>query len=370
MTAARWRLLLGHYAEARLGAAGELGELNAQRDQALDYLYRREYGQQRGIRKLAPGSLDPSQVTAVDWLAKVRELFPKESVEIIEAHALQRYGLTELLNDPVVLEQLEPNLALLRTLLSVRSKLHADVLSAARRIIRQVVAEIRRKLEAEVRSTLAGRRNRMRASPMAVAQNFDARGTVRRNLKHYNRERQQLIIESARFFDRNARRLPWDVILCVDQSGSMVDSVIHSAVMAGILCALPALRVRLVLFDTDTVDLSAHVDDPVEVLMRVQLGGGTNIARALNYCASRIENPQRTVLILISDFFEGGPPTALLRITKHLLAERVRLIGLASLAGVEVHYDRQMAGQLAELGMKIAALTPRELARWLVGVIS
>lgn len=367
MSAARWRLILGHYAGSRLGA---LTGVDAQRDDALDYLYRREYGQQRGIREGQTGSLEPSQITAVEWLGKIRELFPKECVEVIEAHALTRYGLTELLNDPSVLETLQPNEALLRTLLSVRTKLHSDVIATARRIIRQVVNEIRRKLETEVRATLSGRRNRLRASPVVVAQNFDALGTVRRNLKHFNRERQQLVIEHARFFDRNARRLPWDVILCVDQSGSMVDSVIHSAVMAGILCALPALRVRLVLFDTDVVDLSAHVDDPVEVLMRAQLGGGTDIARALRYCAGRIENPQRTVLILITDFFEGGAPSALLRITQQLLADRVRLIGLASLADSQSHFDRHMADQLAALGMPIAALTPRELARWLVQVIS
>lgn len=367
MSAARWRLVLGQYAEARLGT---LSGNDAERDQALDYLYRREYGGSRGMRELAPGSLDASQVTAVDWLAKVRELFPKECVEIIEAHALQRYGLTELLNDPAVLEKLQPNEALLRTLLSVRSKLHPDVLATARRIIAQVVNEIRRKLETEIRRTLSGRRNRLRASPMVVAQNFDARGTVRRNLKHFNQERQQLVIESARFFDRNARRMPWEVILCVDQSGSMVDSVIHSAVMAGILCALPALRVRLVLFDTAVVDLSAYTDDPVEVLMRAQLGGGTDIAAALRYCATLIENPHRTVLALISDFCEGGAPSALFRITQQLVADRVRLIGLASLAEDAPYYDRQMADKLAALGMPIAALSPREFARWLVKVIS
>lgn len=367
MSAARWRLVLGQYAQARLGP---LSGSDATRDQALEYLYQREYGQSRGMRELAPGSLDASQVTAVEWLSKVRELFPKECVEIIEAHALQRYGLIELLNDPVVLEKLQPNEALLRTLLSVRGKLHPEVLSTARRIVREVVNEIRRKLETDIRRTLSGRRNRLRSSPMAVAQNFDALGTVRLNLKNYSQERRQLVIERARFFDRNARRLPWDVILCVDQSGSMVDSVIHSAVMAGILCALPSLRVRLVLFDTAVVDLSAYTDDPVEVLMRAQLGGGTDIAGALRYCATLIENPLRTVVVLISDFCEGGAPSALYRITQQLLADRVRLLGLAALAEGDAFFDRQIADQLAALGMSIAALTPREFARWLVKVIS
>ncbi len=369
MSAARWRLLLGHYAQARLGA---LDGIAAERDAALGYLYGREYQRDggRGIRHLQPGTLDASQLTAVDWLAKVRELFPRDTVEIIEAHALERYRLTELLGDPAVLEKLEPNEALLRTLLSVRSHLKPEVLATVRRIVRQVVAQLRRRFDTDVRRTLSGRRHRLRESPLRVAQNFDARGTVRRNLKHFDRQRQQLVIERARFFDRNARRLPWDLFLCVDQSGSMADNVIHSAVLASILCALPALRVRLVLFDTSVVDLSAHIDDPTEVLMRAQLGGGTDIAKALRYCAGKIEQPQRSVLILISDFCEGGPLSVLLRTVQQLAADRVKLLGLASLAQGEAHYDREIAGRLAALGMQIAALTPRELAAWLVKVIS
>ncbi|MGC4242374.1 MAG: VWA domain-containing protein [Herbaspirillum sp.] len=340
-------------------------------DQALDYLYGREY-QGRGLRgELGPGSLDASQLTLVTWLSEVRELFPQETVEVIEKHALDRYGLTELVTDPQTLERLEPNQQLLRTLLTLRGHLHGEVLNMARRIIRQVVEEIRRKLEAEVRQALSGRLNRNRHSPMAMAQNFDAPGTLRANLKHYDAQRQRLVVESLKFFERNNRRLPWDIILCVDQSGSMVDSVIHSAVMAGIFAALPAFRVKLVLFDTSVVDLSEHADDPVETLMRVQLGGGTDIAQAVRYCGQLVENPHRTVLVLVTDFCEGAPPGELVRAVKQLAEARVKLLGLASLdSQANPVYDRQMAERLAGCGMEIAALTPQKLAHWLVKVIS
>jgi Mg-chelatase subunit ChlD len=234
-----------------------------------------------------------------------------------------------------------------------------------------VVEEIRRKLESEVRQTLAGRLNRFRHSPLAVAQNFDAAGTVRRNLKHYDAASKRLVLEELRFFERNSRRLPWDIILCIDQSGSMADSVIHSAVMAGILAGLPAFRVKIVVFDTQIVDLSEHADDPVEVLMRVQLGGGTDIARAVRYCAQLVENPHRTVLVLLTDFCEGGSPGDLVRAVRALAEARITLLGLAALDG-QAHpvYDRQMAERLAECGMEIAALTPQQLAQWLVKVVS
>ena len=365
---ARWRLVLGKYAEARM--LGSLQGLNSRRDQALEYLYGREY-EGRGVRKDGAGSLDKSQVTLVNWLSEVRELFPQDTVEIIEKHALDRYGLTELVTDPQTLERLEPNQQLLRTLLTLRGHLHGQVLEVARRIIRQVIEEIRRRLEPEVRQTLAGRLNRFRHSPLPVAKNFDAPGTIRRNLKHYNVERAKLIVEELRFFERNSRRLPWHIVLCVDQSGSMADSVIHSAVMAGILAGLPAFRVKIVVFDTQVVDLSDHADDPLEILMKVQLGGGTHIAQAVRYCAQIIENPQRTVFVLVSDFCEGAPPGELVRAVSELAEARVKLLGLASLDG-QSHpaYDRHMAERLAACGMEIAALTPQRLAQWMVKAIS
>jgi Mg-chelatase subunit ChlD len=367
----RWRLVLGRYAERRLASGGLLSDHQSRMDRALDYLYGREY-QGRGLRDgPGPGSLDPSQITLVDWLGEVRELFPNETVEVIEKHALDRYGLTELVTDPKTLERLEPNQQLLKTLLTLKGHLKGDVLHLARRIIRQVVEEIRRKLESEVRRTLSGRLNRFRHSPMAVAQNFDPAGTVRRNLKNYDRESQRIVVEQLRFFERNTRRLPWDIILCVDQSGSMVDSVIHSAVMAGILAGLPAFRTRIVVFDTNVVDLSEHTDDPVEVLMRVQLGGGTDIARAVRYCSQLVENPHRTVLVLVTDFCEGAPPGELVRAVKALAEARVKLLGLASLDDQsQPVYDHDMAQRLAACGMEIAALTPQRLAHWLVKVVS
>jgi Mg-chelatase subunit ChlD len=363
----RWRLVLGRYAQ-RLPGAG-LDGAQARMDAALEYLYGREY-EGRGLRKeVGPGSLGASQPTLVNWLGAVRELFPRETAETIEKHALDRYGLTELLTDPKTLERLEPNQDLLRTLLMFRNQLKDDVLQLVRRIIRQVVDEIRRKLEAEVRAALAGRLNRHRHSPMAIAQNFDALGTVRRNLKNYDTANQRLVVDRLRFFERNTRRLPWEVVLCVDQSGSMADAVIHSAVMAGILAGLPVFRVRLVVFDTAIVDLSDHVDDPVETLLRVQLGGGTDIAQAVRYCAQRIENPHRTVFVLLTDFCEGGSPGELGREVRKMAEARVKMLGLASLDGeANPFYDRQMAERLAACGMEIAALTPQRLAQWLAKV--
>jgi Mg-chelatase subunit ChlD len=305
------------------------------------------------------------------WLSEVRELFPRDAAEVVERHALDRYGMTELISDPQALERLEPNTDLLRVLLTFKGQLKGPVLNMARRVIRTVVEEIKRRIEADVRRTLAGRVNRFRHSPVAIRQNFDARGTLRANLRNYDTEKRRLIIDHVRFFERNTRRLPWSVILCVDQSGSMAESVIHSAVMASILAGLPSVQVKLVVFDTAVVDLSQYVADPVEALMNVQLGGGTDIGKAMRYCEQLIDNSERTAVILVTDFCEGASPRELVSVCRRLASARVRLLGLAALdMQAEPAYDKVMAARLAQAGMEIAALTPNRLAEWLVRIIS
>jgi Mg-chelatase subunit ChlD len=368
----RWRLVLGRFSDSALQSPldGDGQKLDA----VLDYLYAREY-RGRGIRSRGKeerrGSLDPSQLTVPTWLHHVRELFPRETAEVIQRHALDRYKMTELVTDEKVLEKLEPNFDLLKTVLTFRGLMKGRVLDVARSVIRKVVEEIRRKIENDIRRTLWGRLNRFQHSPLKIAQNLDWRGTIRRNLKNWDPERRKLIVQNVRFFSRVERRLPWDVIVCVDQSGSMVNSVIYSAVMAGILAGLPSLRVKLVVFDTNVVDLSEYVDDPVEVLMSVQLGGGTDIGKALRYCEQLVTTPRRTALILISDFMEGASPNVMLSTVKRMAEARVRMIGLAALdeeaAGI---YDVAMAERLADRGMEIAALTPSKLAEWLAKVMS
>jgi Mg-chelatase subunit ChlD len=365
----RWRLVLGRFSRPQLNTS--LGATQQRMEAALDYLYSREY-RGRGLREDSPaspeGGTDPSQFTVPAWLSEVRELFPRETVEIIEKHALDRYDLKELVTDAETLAKLEPNLDLLKTLLSFRGHLKGEVLEQARRIIRHVVEEIRKRWESEVRQALSGRLNRFRHSPIKVAQNFDWRATLRRNLKHYDPQRKALVLHEHKFFSRNTRHLPWHIVMCVDQSGSMAESVIHSAVMAGIFAGLPSLRV---VFDTNVVDLSGHADDPVEVLMSVQLGGGTDIAKAMQYCEKLVDQPRRTVLVLVSDFMEGGSVAHLLGAVKRMKESGIIILGLAALDAdaVPVH-DPQMAQRLADAGMEIAALTPKQLAGWLARIVT
>lgn len=366
----RWRLVLGQYGQKQLGAP-QSGR-QARMDRAMQYLYGREY-KGRGLRERSGdreqgrgGTLDPSALTVPSWLSEIRELFPQETCLTLEKHALENYGLVELVKDPKVLERAEPNMDLLKTVMSFKGHMNREVLVKARHLVKQVVEELRKKLEQEIKQAMAGQANRLRNSPVKVAQNFDWRRTIRQNLKNYDPERRRIVLEQVRFFSRMQRRVPWQVILCVDQSGSMLDSVIHGAVTASILAALPSVAVKLVVFDTSIVDLSDKVDDALEVLMSVQLGGGTDIGRALIYCEKLIEDAPRTALILISDFEEGGPPNIMLGCVRRMRESGVRLLGLAALdEKADPWFDRTMAARLTQHGMEIAALTPKRLAEWL-----
>jgi Mg-chelatase subunit ChlD len=373
-TLARWRLVLGRYAKDRINVGMSLEQQRI--ENALDFLYSREY-RGRGVReeqdRTGPRSagLDPSQLTVPRWLSEVRELFPKETVAVIEKHALDRYGLTELVTDPEILRRLEPNFDLLKMLLTFRGHLKGEVLNEARRIIRNVVEEIKQRLTAEVRRAFSGRKNRFRHSNVKMAQNLDWRGTIRKNLKNFDTRRKKMAVDHVLFFSRIQRRLPWRIILCVDQSGSMAGSVIYSAVMAGILSGLPLINVKIVVFDTSVVDLSDHIDDPVELLMTVQLGGGTNIGQAMRYCEQLVEDPHRSIVVLISDFCEGASAGPLLASCQRFREAGTKLLGLAALdENANPSYDVRIAEMLSAIGMDIAALTPKHFAEWLAKTIS
>ena len=369
---ARWRLVLGRFADQGLAGAGQGPPSYARMERVLDYLYGREYAN-RGVRgdrgDGKQGSSDPSQLYLPDWIRELRELFPKDTVEVVEKHALDRYGMTELVTDADVLRKLEPNYELLKSVLTFRGMMHGEVLKVARQIIRKVVEDLRRKLAKDVRQVLWGRLSRRHRSRLKVAKNLDVRRTIRDNLKNYDRDKRRIVIERLHFFSRIEHHSPWHVIVAVDCSGSMVDSVIYSAVMAGIFKGLPSMKVSLVAFDTAVVDLSDQVDDPAELLMSVQLGGGTDIGGALGYCQTLVNQPHRTMLVLVTDFYEGGPPGAMLRAIRQLRESGVRVLGLAALdEKAEPVYDKEMAARCADAGAEVAALTPQRLAEW-VGTV-
>lgn len=360
----RWRLVLGKNAQQQL----PLAERNMLRmDDALDFLYSRESGED--VRD-PQGGRGASQPTVARWLSEVRTLFPQETAEILQRHALDRYQLTELLSDREVLERMEPNQALLETVLSLKHMMKGPVLGTAHRIVRKVVDQLTEKMQREVQRSALGKLDRSSRSSVRSLRNLDVPRTIRKNLAHYDTEAQRLVLEQVYFNGRVKRYNPWRVILAVDESGSMLSSIIHSAVMAGIFAGLPMLDTRLVIFDTSVVDLSGYAGDPVETLMSVQLGGGTDIAGALGYCETLIPFPHRTMVVLVSDLCEGGSRKNLYGVCHDIIESGARLIALTALdENAAPAYDRSTAEALAGMGAYVGAMTPAKLADFMANVM-
>jgi Mg-chelatase subunit ChlD len=368
----RWRLILGPAAES---CTGGLSAENAGRDAALDWLYSRDddlgkrgvrRGGARGSRDDGRGADDsPSQLTTVDWLDGIHRLFPKETIERLERDAVERYEIHDVLTNPEVLERIEPSPALLKAVLRTKHLMNPQVLNAARRIVEEVVQRLVEKLSVQVRTVFTGSRTR-KPSFHRRSRDFDLKRTLRANLKHYQPEERRVAIERPRFHSRTSKRLEqWQLVLLVDQSGSMTGSVIHSAVTAACLHALPGLKTHLIAFDTAVVDMTSDVDDPVELLMKVQLGGGTDIARAVEYGAGLIENPRRSIVALISDFYEGGSEARLVHLVKQLCDQGTQVLGLAALdEDANPIFDRDMAARLTKAGAHVGAMTPSHLVEF------
>lgn len=374
----RWRLILGQYANESL-TDQNFNQHELAIDKSLNYLYQNEY-RRRGLKLNNEGDLanninniggkENSLFNTVNWLNQSRRLFPHSTFERMQRLAIERYHMTDILNTPEGIDTLARNVTSLRLLLQFKGVINPDVHLAVKQLIRQVVNDILQQLKPIFTHAIHGRRNRFRHSSLSCSKNFDWRATIRQNLKNYHQQRQQLIIERIIFNSRTTRHLPWDIVLCVDQSGSMTCSIMYAAICASILAALPSCNVHLLVFDTQVIDLTLLADDPVEILMTVQLGGGTDIAKAMLYAEQKIKNPQRTLVTLISDFCEGGNLAQLYGTIARMNESRVKLLGLAAL-DYEANpvYDHQIAQQLANRGMHIAALTPEHFANWLAEVM-
>lgn len=365
----RWRLILGESAEKegleyQDGEAREAGEV-------VDFLFAPGGAKpKKGRRKRSAGTEPGHAMTVPTWVDAVQRLFPRQVKEVMERELIRRRGLEELLSKPELLEKVEPNVELVKTLLTHRNLVKPETRVLIRKIVAKVVQDLQEKIRLQVEPAIVGALRRDRHSPRALFRHLDWSRTLRRNLHNWDEEREKLLIDRAYFFAAERNRRPWHVIIAVDQSGSMLESAIFSTVMASIFHQLPSMRTSLYLFDTEIVDLSDQVNQPVDVLLQVQLGGGTHISRALRYGRGLVREPGRTVLVLISDFFEGGAEIDLVRETQELADSGVRMIGLGALGfDARPEYNRRMAGKLRKVGMDILVCTPERLAECIGEII-
>lgn len=370
-TLSRWRLVLGPSAEAH--GIRTLDAQSARQAAVLDYLFTpstgSELSKKNGSRKGA--GKGKSVFTIPDWVQAVDELFPREAKEILEQELIARRGIAQLLKEPELLEKVEANIELVKTILTFKNLLNEDTRILAQKVIEKVVNELREKLKPEIQQAITGVINRNRHSPAKVFRNLDLKTTLRRNLQNWDEDNQRLVVDQAYYYACERTQRPWHIIIAVDQSGSMLESAVFSTIMASIFYELPSVNTSLFLFDTGIADLSDQVGQPVDVLLKVQLGGGTDIARAMQYAQQLIKEPRRSIVILITDFYEGGDELKLLECTRAINLSGARTVGLAALGyDARPDYDRVTAAKMTKQGMDVLSCTPEQLTQCIVQIMS
>ena len=355
----RWRLVLGKAAEEH-GICLSEGSGEKRLEDLVDFLF-----SDKGA-----GSGGGHAMSVPRWVDEVSRLFPREAKEVMERELIHRRGIADLLEKPELLDKIEPNLELAKTLLTHKDLVNPKTRGLMRKVIDRVVQELKEKMKVQIERALTGAIRRDRHSPRKVVRNLDLKTTVRRNLKNWSPEKEKLLVERLFFFAAERNKRPWHVIVAVDQSGSMLDSAIFSTVMASIFAELPSVRTSLFLFDTDVADLSDQVGQPVDVLLQVQLGGGTDITKALQYAEQLVREPARTIVVLITDFYEGRDERDLLKQTKDMADGGIRMIGLGALGyDARPEYNRATAKKLRKCGMDILVCTPEKLAECMAEII-
>jgi len=343
----RWRLVLGEAADEAFDI--DLGEADEQRDRALGELYD---GERRG-------GLGRSSPRVARWLGDIRTYFPSSVVQVLQADAMQRLGLADLLLEPEMLDAVQPDIDLVSTLIGLRRAIPERSRETARAVVRAVTDELEARLAAKTAQAVTGALNRASRTHRPRHGDIDWNRTLAANLRHYQPEHRSVIPERLVGYARRTTQVERRIVLCIDQSGSMAQSVVYSSVFGAVLASLRSVDTRLVVFDTSVIDLTEDLEDPVDVLFGVQLGGGTDINSALAYCESLIEQPNDTIVVLISDLYEGGIAEEMLRRARAIVDSGATLIALLALSDAGApSYDVEHAAALAEIGVPAFACTP------------
>ena len=370
----RWRLILGKAAENGLAQAGGCGGPILDRelttlDDAMGMIYDQEDQRPGEIGKRSAG-LGSSAPRLAKWLGDIRTYFPNDVVAVIQQDAIERKGLKQLLFEPETLSQVTPSIELVGTLMSLKGLIPDQTKETARQVVRAVVDEITKLIASSIESAVKGALDRSRHTTLPSLPNLDWKRTIGSNLRNWDKDRRTIIPSRFHFWARQRRRQEWNVIVCMDQSGSMAESVVYGAVTGSILASMPALETHMVVFNDQVVDLTEQVTDPVDLLFGVQLGGGTDINQAVGYCQGLVHDPDKTLFILITDLYEGGNRSELVRRMEDLIDSGVRVMVMLALSDSGVPtYDEGLAKTLRNLDIPCFGCTPGLLPEFLAGAL-
>ncbi|MDO8329630.1 MAG: VWA domain-containing protein [Fluviicoccus sp.] len=366
--ARRWRLILGN-----TGNADKLSPEDAGMDAALAALYgdgeeERNLDARGASRR---GGLGASTPKVTRWLGDIRQYFPSPVVQLLQKDAYERLNLQQMLMEPEMLQAVEADVHLVGTLISLNRLMPARTRETARLVVRKVVDDLEQRLAQKMQQAITGSLNRASRTrrPRRVS-DVDWGRTIRANLQHYQAEHRTIVPQNLIGYGRHRQSLK-DIILCIDQSGSMASSVVYASIFGAVMASIRAVSTQLVVFDTSVVDLTPMLDDPVDVLFATQLGGGTDITQALSYCQGLVRRPEDTILVFISDLIEGGNSEAMLRRVASIIGSGVQMVTLLALSDEGAPcYDPRHAACFAELGSPAFACTPELFPELMAAVLN
>lgn len=344
----RWRLILGGGDADGIGCSLEGPDAGI--DTALSALYEEKDNRTVGMGKSAPH--------VARWLGDIRGYFPSSVVRVMQQDALERLNLKQMLLEPEMMEAVTPDVHLVSNLLALRSLLKGKSLDSARQVVRKLVEQLQQKLANPLRQAVTGSLNRSTRTRRPRHAEIDWNRTIRANLRHYQRDYKTIIPETRIGYGRRRSALR-EIVLCVDQSGSMASSIVYAGIFGAVLASLPAVKTHVVVYDTAVVDLTEKASDAVELLFGTQLGGGNDTPRAYRYCQSLIQRPHDTILIHISDLYEGALSEDMLRLAARFVQSGVQMIVLLALSDDGApSYEHGNAAAMAAMGIPVFACTP------------
>lgn len=365
----RWRMILGEDTQQDFESMQE-GFSLTDRDIMMDTALAAIYGGEGSQNQMGGAGKGASSPHITKWMKDVRTLFDPELVKVIQQDAIERKGWKQLLMEPELLEQLEPDIEMASMLLTLKDMIPSKSKDQARAYIQKIVDIINNQISSDLKRSVHAALQKKEHSPLPSAAAIDFPYTIRKNLKHYSSDLQTIIPERVYFFDRKQKSNHWHVILDIDQSGSMSSSIMYSSVTACILASMNAVKTNVVAFDTTIMDLSDLCNDPVDLLYGFQLGGGTDIHKSVKYCEQLIEEPDKTIFFLISDLEEGGNHAGLLHRLQDIKDSGVLVVCLLAIQdGGKPYYSQDMAQKVANLGIPCFACAPEKLPELLHAVL-
>jgi len=342
----KWRLILGPEAEENSDLLKN--ETDQKQDQALTLLF----------ENASKNQLKRSRPRLNDWLRDIRDLFTPDQVLFLQKEAIESLDLKSLLFEKETIQNLTPDIELIKTILLLKDQIPEENLVDVKNLVKSYAEEIEEKIEWGIKNSFQLHHEKGDLTYHPRRHEIDWKKTIKKNLRHFQPDLNTILINQKMGYEKRRHGFP-EIFLVVDSSASMSESMIYSAIIASVLAHIRTINTRLILFDSDFVDLTEQLNDVVELLFNIQLGGGTNIVQPLMYMQNQIRNSDESYLFLISDLFDNFDDQRVYDILYKMAEQNIETHCILSMDQQgKSHYNKPLAQQLTNSGIPCYSSSP------------